>query len=166
MAALVLASSVWFRFSDIPWTHFVAATVLGADTVVLGALRALREADKARSDQYLGGIDGEPDAVAEIRSASGPYKASVSLASPIFGYALGQYAADWLEGGVVPQAMDILPTLLTLDNIDRYEADLEDPAAVWADADKRAGYLRMYGGICFTTRGEFLDFPWSSELAP
>lgn len=140
--------------------------VLGADTVVLGALRALREADKARSDQYLGGIDGEPDAVAEIRSASGPYKASVSLASPIFGYALGQYAADWLEGGVVPQAMDILPTLLTLDNIDRYEADLEDPAAVWADADKRAGYLRMYGGICFTTRGEFLDFPWSSELAP
>lgn len=52
--------------------------VLGADTVVLGALRALREAGKARPDQYLGGIDGEPDAVAEIRSASGPYKASVS----------------------------------------------------------------------------------------
>ena len=138
--------------------------VLGADTVVLGALRALREADKARPNQYLGGIDGEPDAVAEIRSASSPYKASVSLASPIFGYALGQYAADWLEGGIVPQAMDILPTLLTPGNVDRYDADLAEPAAVWADADRRAEYLRMYGSICFTTRAEFLDFAWSSEV--
>lgn len=38
--------------------------VLGADTVVLGALAALRVAGKARPDQFLGGIDGEPDAVA------------------------------------------------------------------------------------------------------
>jgi ribose transport system substrate-binding protein len=139
--------------------------VLGADTVVLGALRALREANKATPDQYLGGIDGEPEAVAEIRSGNSPYKASVSLASPIFGYALGLYAADWLEGGVVPQAIDILPTLLTPTNIDRYETDVADPAVVWADADRRAEYLRMYGGICFTTRSEFLDFAWSSELA-
>jgi ribose transport system substrate-binding protein len=71
--------------------------VLGADTVVLGALAALREAGRARPDQFLGGIDGEPAAVAEIRSG-GPYKVSVSLASPIFSYAMGQHAADWIEG--------------------------------------------------------------------
>src|SRR5664279_6252044 len=47
--------------------------VLGADTVVLGALAALREAGKARPDQFLGGIDGEPQAVAEI-TKGGPYK--------------------------------------------------------------------------------------------
>jgi ribose transport system substrate-binding protein len=87
--------------------------VLGADTVVLGALAALREAGKARPDQFLGGIDGEPAAIAEIRSG-GPYKASVSLASPIFSYAMGQHAADWLEGNSIPQAMDILPRALTL----------------------------------------------------
>src|SRR3954454_15625081 len=86
--------------------------VLGADTVVLGALAALREAGKARPDQFLGGIDGEPEAVAEIKSG-GPYKTSVSLASPVFGYAMGQHAADWLEGKSIPQAMDILPKLLT-----------------------------------------------------
>ena len=90
--------------------------VLGADTVVLGALAALRETGKARPDQFLGGIDGEPAAVAEIKSG-GPYKASVSLASPIFGYAMGQHAADWLEGKSIPQAMDILPRALTLQNI-------------------------------------------------
>lgn len=34
VGALVLASSVWFRFSDIPWTHFVAATLLGGMVLV------------------------------------------------------------------------------------------------------------------------------------
>lgn len=137
--------------------------VLGADTVVLGALRALREAGKATDGMFLGGIDGEPDALAEIRTPGGPYKATVSLASPVFGYALGQYAADWVEGKVVPQAMDILPSLLTADNIDRYEGDVADPATVWNDAQTRERYLRMYGGICYDTRTSYLNFPWSSE---
>ena len=87
--------------------------VLGADTVVLGALAALRAAGKARPDQFLGGIDGEPEAVAEIKKGNRPYKASISLASPVFGYAMGQHAADWLEGKSIPQAMDILPIALT-----------------------------------------------------
>jgi ribose transport system substrate-binding protein len=63
--------------------------VLGTDTVVLGALAALREAGKDRPEQYLGGIDGEPKAIAEIKRANGPYEASVALSSPVFGYALG-----------------------------------------------------------------------------
>ncbi|HTO28725.1 MAG TPA: sugar ABC transporter substrate-binding protein [Devosia sp.] len=136
--------------------------VLGADTVVLGALRALEETGKARPHQFLGGIDGEPDAVAAIQ-AGGPYKATVSLASSIFGYALGQYSADWLNGKQVPQAMDVLPTLLTPDNIRQYQADLADPAQVWQDPDRRDGYLRMYGSICFDSRDQYPNFPWSSE---
>jgi ribose transport system substrate-binding protein len=136
--------------------------VLGADTVVIGALATLREAGKARADQFLGGIDGEPVAVKEIK-AGGPYKASVSLASPIFAYAMGQHAADWLEGKSIPQAMDILPKALKLDNIASYEADLADPAAVYNNPSHRDQYLRMYGNICFDTRLNFIDFPWSSE---
>jgi ribose transport system substrate-binding protein len=136
--------------------------VLGADTVVLGALAALRAAGKARPDQFLGGIDGEPEAVQEIK-AGGPYKASISLASPIFGYAMGQYAADWLDGRSIPQAMDILPTALSLENIARYEADMADPAAVYADRTRRAAYLKMYGNICYDSRDQYLNFPWSSE---
>lgn len=137
--------------------------VLGADTVVLGALQALREAGKARPDQYLGGIDGEPEAVAEIKKGGGPYKASISLASPVFGYAMGQHAADWLDGKSIPQAMDILPRALTAENIAQYEADLADPAAVYADPARRASYLRMYGNICYDTRDQYVNFPWSSE---
>ncbi len=137
--------------------------VLGADTVVLGALQALREAKKARPDQFLGGIDGEPEAVAELKSGNSPYKASVALSSPVFGYALGYYAADWLQGKSVPQAMDILPSLLTRDNIAQYEADFENPGAVFNDPKRRDAYLKMYGNICYDTRDRYLNFPWSSE---
>ena len=136
--------------------------VLGADTVVLGALVALREAGKARPDQFLGGIDGEPEAVAEIKKG-GPYKTSVSLASPVFGYAMAQHAADWLEGKSIPQAMDILPKLLTSENMASYESDLANPAAVYRDPARRAAYLKMYGNICYDTRDRYLNFPWSSE---
>lgn len=136
--------------------------VLGADTVVLGALSALRSAGKARPDQFFGGIDGEAEAVAEIKSG-GPYKASVSLASSIFGYAMGQHAADWLEGKSIPQAMDILPIALTTANMAQYEADFSDPAAVYADPARRADYLKMYGNICYDTRQNYVNFPWSSE---
>lgn len=136
--------------------------VLGADTVVLGALAALKQANKVRADQFLGGIDGEPEAVAEIKKG-GSYKASVSLSSPVFGYAMGQHAADWLDGKSIPQAMDILPSALTIDNIAQYEADLADPAAVYSDSVRRDAYLKMYGNICYDTRDQYVNFPWSSE---
>ena len=142
--------------------HDSIDVVLGADTVVLGALAALREAGKARADQFLGGIDGEPEAVAEIRKG-GPYRASVSLASPIFGYAMGQHAADWLEGKHVPQGMDILPKALTLANLAQYETDIADPRSVYLDPARRSGYLQMYGDICYDTRDRYVNFPWSSE---
>ena len=137
--------------------------VLGADSVVLGALRALRDAKKDRPEQFLGGIDGEPQAVAEIKSGNGPYKASIALNSPVFGYAMGQYGADWLAGKSIPQAMDILPIALTGDNLAAYEADLQDPAAAFNDLARRAAYLRMYGNICYDTRDQYVNFPWSSE---
>ena len=137
--------------------------VLGADTVVLGALAALRDAGKARPDQFLGGIDGEPDAVSEIRKGNGPYKASVSLAAPIFAYAMGQHAADWLEGKSIPQAMDILPLALTAQNLAAYETDTQNPGAVYADPARRAQYLKMYGNICYDSRNQYINFAWSSE---
>lgn len=136
--------------------------VLGADTVVLGALRALREAGKDRPDQFLGGIDGEPEAVEEIRRG-GPYKASVALSPPVFGYALGWFAADWLEGKSVPQAIDIVPFALNSRNMDRYQADLADPGAVFSDPERLRTYLSFYGNICTGNAGDYLDYPWSSE---
>jgi ribose transport system substrate-binding protein len=149
--------------STILQAHPDVDVVLGADTVVLGALAALEAAGKARPDQFLGGIDGEPEAVAAIKKPDSPYKASISLSSPVFGYAMGQHVADWLEGKSIPQAMDILPSALTGANLAQYEADLADPAAVYADQARRDAYLRMYGNICYDTRDQYVNFPWSSE---
>jgi ribose transport system substrate-binding protein len=143
--------------------HPKVDVVLGADTVVLGALDALREAGKVRPTQFLGGIDGEREAVIELKKAGSPYKASISLASPIFGYAMGRFAYDWLNGKSVPQAMDILPKALTIANIGQYERDIANPMAVYANPSRRNAYLRMYGNICFDTRDRYLNFPWSSE---
>ena len=136
--------------------------VLGADAVVLGALQALREAGKDRPDQFLGGIDGEPEAIAEL-TKGGPYKATVALNSPVFGYAMGRHAADWLDGKNIPQAMDILPRIITSENFSDYQRDLNDPGSVYADLGRRDAYLRMYGKICFDTKDEYVNFPWSSE---
>ncbi len=76
---------------------------------------------------------------------------------------VGQHVADWLEGKSIPQAMDILPKALTSSNIAGYERDTADPGAVYADPARRASYLRMYGNICFDTRENYINFPWSSE---
>ena len=138
--------------------------VIGGDAVVLGALKALRAAGKDRPDQFLGGIDGEPEAVSEIKKGNSPYKVSIALSSPVFGYAMGQYGADWLDGKSIPQAMDILPSALTKENIQQYEADLASPSAVFADPVRRAAYLKMYGNICYDTRANYVNFPWSSEI--
>ena len=137
--------------------------VLGADTVVLGALKATRAAGKLKPNQFFGGIDGEPDAVKELKASGSPYRASISLASPIFGYAMGQHAADWLEGKSIPQAMDILPRALSRETIAQYEADVANPAAVYAEPSRRDLYLRMYGNICYETRDQYINFPWNSE---
>ena len=150
--------------STILQAHPDVDVVLGADSVVLGALGAMEAAGKARPDQFVGGIDGEPEAVADIKKGNGPYKASVSLSSPVFGYAMGEHAADWLEGKSIPQAMDILPIALTSQNMAQYEADLVDPAAVYKDPARRDSYLKMYGNICYDTRDQYVNFPWSSEV--
>jgi ribose transport system substrate-binding protein len=81
----------------------------------------------------------------------------------VFAYAMGQHAADWLEGKSIPQAMDILPSALSLENVAQYEADLADPARVWRDPGRRNAYLKMYGNICYDSRAQYVNFPWSSE---
>jgi ribose transport system substrate-binding protein len=45
---------------------------------------------------------------------------------------MGQHAADWLQGESIPQAMDILPRALKVENIAQYEADLADPTQVFS----------------------------------
>ena len=66
-------------------------------------------------------------------------------------------------GRSIPQAMDILPIALTKDTMAQQEVHLADPASVYSDPVRRDAYLKMYGNICFDTRDQYVNFPWSSE---
>jgi ribose transport system substrate-binding protein len=139
--------------------------VLGADTVVLGALAAIRHSGKTHPGQFFGGIDGEPAAVREVSDPDSPYRTSVSLASSVFGYAMGQHAADWIEGKSIPKGIDVLPIALTPDNLPGYQADMTDPGPVYADIERRNRYLKFYGNTCTDTKDDYVNFGWSSELS-
>jgi hypothetical protein len=40
---------------------------------------------------------------------------------------------------------------------------ISDLARVFADPARRNQYLRMYGNICYDSRDQYVNFPWSSE---
>ena len=136
--------------------------VLGADTVVLGALAALRAAGKARPTSSSAASTASRKPSPKSRKA-GPYKASISLASPVFGYAMGQHAADWLEGKSIPQAMDILPSRAD----DRQHRAVRGRSCRSGDGLGRSGAA---DGVSQDVRQHLLrhprpyvNFPWSSE---
>ena len=137
--------------------------MLGADAVVLGALDALREAGKDRPDQFLGGIDGEPEAVAEIRKG-GPYK---SEHQPEL---TRSSATPWVSTrptGSKARASRRRWTSFLARSAPRTWRPTKPispiPAAVYADPARRDSYLKMYGNICYDTRDQYVNFPWSSE---
>ena len=149
--------------STILLAHPDIDVVLGADTVVLGALAALQAAGKARPDQFLGGIDGEPEAVAEIkkgRPLQGEHQPGVA------GLRLRHGAARRrLARGQEHPAGDGHPA----ERADRRRTSRSTrPISpirprVYADPARRDSYLKMYGNICYDTRDQYVNFPWSSE---
>ncbi|GAA4469433.1 sugar ABC transporter substrate-binding protein [Phytohabitans houttuyneae] len=129
--------------------------IVGGDTYCLGALSALQAAGKARPDMYLSGIDGDEQALAEIRKG-GAYKASFAFAYPLMGYAWGQFAADWLEGKPIPQVMQFNAIELnSAATIDKYQADMKAVAETWKNS---AEYFTMLGSIRYQDREQFINY--------
>ncbi|GIE99937.1 sugar ABC transporter substrate-binding protein [Paractinoplanes rishiriensis] len=129
--------------------------VIGGDTYCLGALSALQAAGKAKPDMYLSGIDGDEQALAEIRKG-GAYKASFAFAYPLMGYAWGQFAADWIEGKPIPQVMQFNAIELnSAATIDKYQADMKAVAETWKNS---AEYFTMLGSIRYQDREQFINY--------
>lgn len=129
--------------------------IVGGDTYCLGALSALQAAGKARPDMYLSGIDGDEQALAEIRKG-GAYKASFAFAYPLMGYAWGQFAADWLEGKPIPQVMQFNAIELnSAATIDKYQADMKAVTETWKNS---AEYFTMLGSIRYQDREQFINY--------
>lgn len=142
--------------------HPNISIVLGGDTPVVGALKAIEQAGIDTSRMYLSGVDGDKQALAAIKEG-GAYKASIAFPWQLMGYGIGQFSADWLEGKEVPRVMVAAPTLInTPELVDEFLAANADPASVFSDRERYETYLPLLGQVSYATR----DVVWGSEYVP
>ncbi len=143
-------------------THQDIKVVLGGDTIVVGAFKALQESAKLTDDMFLSGVDGDKEAL-DLIKAGGAYKASIAFAWTLMGYGLGHFGADWIRGKEVPRV--IVAKGVTLDSaaaVNQFEAASADPASVFADRDRYEDYLPLYGNVSHATRHTY----WTSPVDP
>jgi ribose transport system substrate-binding protein len=136
--------------------------VLGGDTIVVGAYKALQDSKKLTDDMFLSGVDGDSAALALVKQG-GAYKLSIAFAWSLMGYGLGQFGADWIEGKDVPQM--IVAKGVKLDSaaaVDRFRSASADPARVFADQSQFAKYLPLYGQVSYATRHTY----WTKAVDP
>jgi ribose transport system substrate-binding protein len=143
-------------------THSDIKVVLGGDTIVVGAHKALQDSGKLTDDMFLAGVDGDREALDLIR-AGGAYKLSIAFAWTLMGYGLGQFGADWIAGKQVPRL--IVAKGVKLDSpsaVEEFIAAGEDPASVFADRRRYEEYLPLYGNVSHATRHTY----WTSAVDP
>jgi ribose transport system substrate-binding protein len=135
--------------------------VLGVDTEVLGALRALEQSGKVSEEMYLSGIDGEPQALAEIKKG-GPYKASWAFAWPVLGYTMGTYSCQWIAGKSIPRALVVPAVQLNgTSTIEKYEKDMSEPSAVFNTPSRIAEYIEPLGNISYEEKENYWKEPFT-----
>jgi ribose transport system substrate-binding protein len=126
---------------------------------VFGAYDAKGEG-KAR-DVYLSSIAGDNDALDQIRTGTSAYKATFAQAWPLYAYALGQFAADWMEGKSIPRGVTSPNGLVEISDpktVDAWKRDMNDPATTWGT--KRDKYLKLYGNVRWEDRQDYWKETW------
>lgn len=143
-------------------THPKIKIVLGSDTLVTGAYRALEQTGKLTGDMYLSGVDGDSNALALVKEG-GPYRASLAFAWRLMGYGLGSFASDWVRGKEIPRVMVAESILLDSPaRVDTYLSDNAEPAGVFADRERYERYLPLLGNVSYATRHTV----WQQEYVP
>ncbi|MCU1396757.1 MAG: ribose transporter [Ilumatobacteraceae bacterium] len=143
-------------------THADIKVVLGGDTIVVGAYKALKDSGKLTDDMFLSGVDGDKAAL-ELIKAGGAYKLSIAFAWSLMGYGLGQFGADWVDGKDVPQL--VVARGVKLDSataVQNFLSASADPATIFADRSRYEEYLPLYGNVGYGSRHNY----WTSPVDP
>ena len=143
-------------------THANISVVLGGDTIVVGAYKALKESGKLRDDMFLSGVDGDREALELVR-LGGAYKLSIAFAWTLMGYGLGQFGADWIEGKQVPRVL--VAKGVKLDSpaaVGRFMSASADPESIFAERARYEEYLPLFGNVSFASRHTY----WTSPIDP
>jgi ribose transport system substrate-binding protein len=136
--------------------------VLGGDTIVVGAYKALKDSGRLKDDMFLSGVDGDKEAL-ELVKLGGAYKLSIAFAWSLMGFGLGQFGADWIAGKQVPRML--FAKGVPLDSataVTRFMAASADPASVFADRKRYEEYLPLYGNVSHRTRTTY----WTKAVDP
>jgi ribose transport system substrate-binding protein len=142
--------------------HRDIKVVMGGDTQVVGAYRALRKSGKLTDDMFLSGVDGDREALQLVKQG-GPYRLSIGFAWRLMGYGLGQYGADWVDGKEVPRVM--VAKGVKLDSpaaVEAFQSANADPAAAFAADSVFEKYLPRYGNVGYEGRETY----WTKAVQP
>lgn len=142
--------------------HRDIKVVMGGDTQVVGAYRALKRSGRLTDDMFLSGVDGDREALALVRQG-GPYRLSIGFAWRLMGYGLGQFGADWIDGKEVPRM--VVAKGITLDSpaaVEAFEAVSADPGSAFAKPEVFQEYLPLYGNVGYNSRHTY----WTSAVEP
>ena len=148
--------------NDVLQAHPEIKIVLGSDTFLIGAYRAMEQAGRLADDMYFAGIDGDAAALALIKE-DGPYRASQAFAWRLMGYGLAWFTADWIEGGQIPRIM--VAESIVVDSpgaVDAFLADNADPAPVFADRQRYERYFPLLGNVGHASRTTI----WRKDFVP
>jgi ribose transport system substrate-binding protein len=136
--------------------------VLGGDTIVVGAYKALKQSGKLTDDMFLSGVDGDREAL-DLVKQGGAYKLSIAFAWTLMGYGLGQFGADWIEGKSVPRVLVAKGVKLdSASAVQSFTAAGADPASVFADRKRYEAYLPLFGNVSYATRHTY----WTKPVDP
>ena len=133
--------------------------VLGSDTLVLGALSAVRAAGKATDAMYFSGIDGETQALDEVKKG-GPYKASFAYTFGLLGYAWARSPRSGSPGGIFRKSCFEPIELNSAKSIAEFQRDIKNVRNVW----KSGKYISFYGNISYDSRRDYVKKAASVKL--
>jgi ribose transport system substrate-binding protein len=138
--------------SSLLQAHPEVEALVSGDTVIQGAVKAISAAGN-KSVKYVGGTDGELPVLELVKAGNTIVKTTIAYGIGVFGYASGQFAADWMEGKSIPQVMEILPTKIdSAAAATEFETFQKEPAEHW----KEPGLLAYRGSISYETRDEWI----------
>ncbi|MCW2545485.1 MAG: ribose transporter [Frankiales bacterium] len=143
-------------------SHRDIKVVLGGDTIVVGAHKALKDSGKLRDDMFLSGVDGDREALDMVKQG-GAYKLSIAFAWSLMGYGLGQFGADWIAGKQVPRVLVAKGVKLgSRAEVESFTTASADPASVFADRSRYEEYLPLYGNVSYASRHTY----WTTAIDP
>jgi len=125
--------------------------VLGWDTEVLGSYAAFQAAGKLKDEMYFAGVDGEQQAIDEIKKG-GAYKASFAWPMESLSYAWTKFSADWLAGKSIPKVIILgVVELNSAAVIDKFVSDMAQPEKTYLSLPS----LKYLGNISFENRQDY-----------